>query len=253
MFYKPARLSSDWMPSMDRGRTGESSRRPPAEPSRRTPTGDVERALVDAAVTVVERDGFAALTVRAVAKEAGVAPMGVYNHLGGKDGLIAAVLIRGFDGLRDAVESNAGLPADQRMRATGHSYRAFALSRPVTYSLMFGGGVAPEVYEPVSEHGRAAFGALVNVVLDAQRAGNVIADDPVDVAMRIWSAVHGAVSLSITGSGPPSAEPSVDRTTDRTTDRTSDPSAGSTAKPRDTVSDATYEGLLDMIEKGLLP
>jgi AcrR family transcriptional regulator len=213
-----------------------------AEPSRRTPTGDVERALVDAAVTVLERDGFAALTVRAVAKEAGVAPMGVYNHLGGKDGLVAAVLIRGFQGLRDAVESNAGLPPDQRMRATGHSYREFALSRPATYSLMFGGGVAPEVYEPVAEHGRAAFEALVKAVLDAQQAGLVVPDDPVDVAMRIWSAVHGAMSLTIAGSGPP-PDPSAD------TDPPTDPSA----KHKNGVSDSTYERLLDMIEKGLLP
>ena len=211
-----------------------------AAPPRRTPSGDIERALVDAAVAVLERDGFAALTVRAVAKEAGVAPMGVYNHLGGKDGLVAAVLIRGFDGLRDAVERNAALPAGQRMRATGHSYREFALSRPATYSLMFGGGVAPEVYEPVAGHGQAAFEALVNTVLDAQRAGLVVADDPVDVAMRIWSAVHGAMSLTIAGSGPP-------------VDPVRGPPVEGSSKPENGVSDSTYEGLLDMIEKGLLP
>ena len=213
-----------------------------AEPSRRTPTGDVERALVDAAVTVLERDGFAALTVRAVAKEAGVAPMGVYNHLGGKDGLVAAVLIRGFDGLRDAVETNAALPAGQRMRATGHSYRDFALSRPVTYSLMFGGGFAPEIYEPVSGHGKAAFEALVHAVIDAQRAGLIVSDEPVDVAMRIWSVVHGAMSLTISGSGPP-----IDPI--HPLPGGVDESAGE----RNGVSDSTYERLLDMIEKGLLP
>ena len=188
-------MSSDWMRKMSHASS--------AEPSRRTPTGDVERALVDAAVAVLERDGFAALTVRAVAKEAGVAPMGVYNHLGGKDGLVAAVLIRGFDGLRAAVESNAALPPTQRMRATGHAYRDFALARPVTYSLMFGGGFDPEIYEPVAGHGKAAFEALVHAVIDAQQAGLMVADDPVDVAMRIWSAVHGAMSLTIAGSGPP--------------------------------------------------
>jgi AcrR family transcriptional regulator len=69
----------------------------------RTPSRAVEQALVDAAERVLVRDGLPGLTVRAVAAEAGVAPMGVYNRFGSKDGLVAAVLVRGFDGLRAAV------------------------------------------------------------------------------------------------------------------------------------------------------
>ncbi len=53
----------------------------------RTPLAAVERELVTAAETVLVRDGPGALTVRAVAAEAGIAPMGVYNRFGGKDGL----------------------------------------------------------------------------------------------------------------------------------------------------------------------
>ena len=53
----------------------------------RTPSADVQRELIAAAEAVLERDGPGALTVRAVAAQAGIAPMGVYNRLGGKDGL----------------------------------------------------------------------------------------------------------------------------------------------------------------------
>ena len=175
--------------------------------------------------------------------------------------------MRGFDGLKDAVESNATLPPGQRMRATGHSYRNFALSRPVTYSLMFGGGVAPEVYEPVAGHGKAAFEALVHAVLDAQQAGLVVTDDPVDVAMRIWSVVHGAMSLTIAGSGPPidpshmKIDPSqtkIDRPM-RPSHMKIDPSqtkidpSHMSSDHKNGVSDSTYERLLDLIEKGLRP
>ena len=58
----------------------------------RTRSADVERELLAAAETVLVREGPGGLTVRAVATEAGLSHMGVYNHLGGKDGLIEALL-----------------------------------------------------------------------------------------------------------------------------------------------------------------
>src|SRR3984957_15139781 len=73
----------------------------------RTPSADLERAVLAAAEGVLVRGGPGGLTVRAVATEAGIAPMGVYNRLGGKDGLVDALLIRGFD----------RLPAPRRRRA----------------------------------------------------------------------------------------------------------------------------------------
>src|ERR1700685_2438388 len=69
----------------------------------RTPSANVERELVSAAEAVQVHDGPGGVTVRAVAAQAGIAPMGVYNRLGGKDGLVDALLIRGFDMLRAAV------------------------------------------------------------------------------------------------------------------------------------------------------
>ena len=194
---------------------------------KRTPSADVERSLVDAAVAVLERDGPAALTVRAVATEAGVAPMGVYNHLGGKDGLLVAVLIRGFDGLTAGMTALDGLPPDQRLRACGRAYRQFASENPAVYQLMFGAGKAKarvDVLDDVQPHAEAAFGALVAAVVTTQHAGLVMAGDPFDLAMRIWSAVHGAMSLELAGSGPPNED-----------------SAG------------TYERIIDMIEAGLAP
>src|ERR1700759_2832477 len=71
----------------------------------RTPSADVERELLTAAEAVLVRQGPGGLTVRAVAAEAGIAPMGVYNRLGGKDGLVDALLIRGFDRLRASCEA----------------------------------------------------------------------------------------------------------------------------------------------------
>src|ERR1700749_5180354 len=70
----------------------------------RTPSADIERELLAAADAGLVREGPGGLPVRAVAAEAGIAPMGVYNRLGGKDGLVDALLTRGFDRLRETVE-----------------------------------------------------------------------------------------------------------------------------------------------------
>src|ERR1700678_3415755 len=114
---------------------------PPAARRGRTPSADVERELLAAAEAVLVREGPGGLTVRAVATEAGIAPMGVYNRLGGKDGLVDALLIRGFDRLRATVErarDDTGEPSMRaRFIACGLGYRRFALENPHFYSIMF--------------------------------------------------------------------------------------------------------------------
>ncbi len=80
-----------------------------ATPRGRTRSQDVEQNLLDAAEAVLVREGLAGVTVRAVATEAGVAPMGVYNRFGSKDGLIEALVMRSFDLLREAVADRGEL------------------------------------------------------------------------------------------------------------------------------------------------
>src|SRR5438552_5797210 len=171
-----------------------------ATPARRgrTPSADVERELLAAAEAVLVRDGPGGLTVRAVAAEAGIAPMGVYNRLGGKDGLVDALLIRGFDRLRESV--SAGQEADmlERLRACGGRYRQFALANPHFYAIMFEDAIPHEHDSPeVGEHAAAAFGALVRNVELAAAAGGIVAPDAQEVAQQIWSSVHGAVALEL--------------------------------------------------------
>jgi len=170
----------------------------------RTPSADVERELLAAAEAVLVRDGPGGLTVRAVAAQAGIAPMGVYNRLGGKDGLVDALLIKGFDRLRAAVDAALSDTSEPSMRARlvscGMSYRRFALDNPHFYAIMFEDAVPHEHdNEVVGEHAHAAFGALVRAVELAAAAGVLAAPDPIEAAQQIWSAVHGAVALELKG------------------------------------------------------
>jgi AcrR family transcriptional regulator len=156
--------------------------------------------LVDAAEAVLVRDGPAAVTVRAVATEAGVAPMGVYNRFGSKEGLIDALLIRGFQGLQRAVAGRDEIDPIERLRESGVRYRLYALAHREQYAVMFGGRLG--VGEPSAELAACAPGSfqeLVNHVSTAMAAGRLLAGDPREVAQQIWSAVHGAVALEMSG------------------------------------------------------
>jgi AcrR family transcriptional regulator len=172
--------------------------------TQRTPSRDLEGALVDAAERVLVRDGLRGMTVRAVATEAGVAPMGVYNRFGSKYGLIAAVLVRGFDGLAESIRVREDADPAERLGACGRSYRRFALANPQHYEAMFGSGVSPAdraaaSSDELKQHATAAFDVLVDEVARAMDAGLLRRDDPREVASVIWSAVHGAVALELAG------------------------------------------------------
>ena len=166
----------------------------------RTPSSDIERELVAAADAVLVRDGPGGVTVRAVATQAGIAPMGVYNRLGGKDGLVDALLIRGFDRLRAALAQGDESDQPERLRSSGLRYRRFALENRHYYAIMFEAAIPHEFGSPeVAEHAAAAFGELVRNIEMAAAAGGIAAPDPREVAQQIWSSVHGAVALELKG------------------------------------------------------
>lgn len=150
----------------------------------RTPGGAIRSALVDAAIRVLERDGRPALTVRAVAAEAGVAPMGLYNHFGGMAGLLAAVAGSGY------AELAAVIAAADTLAAAGRGYRRFALEHRALYGLMFDDQPA----------GGGAVLAALDALLARAGAGPSGPDDAA-LGRCLWSLLHGAVALQI-AAGP---------------------------------------------------
>ena len=104
-----------------------------------------------------------------MAAQAGIAPMGVYNRFGGKDGLIDALLIIGFDRLRASIAGGDEPDLLERLRACGMRYRRFALENRHFYAIMFEAALVEQSSSPeVAEHAAAAFDALVdNVAITA--------------------------------------------------------------------------------------
>jgi AcrR family transcriptional regulator len=111
----------------------------PAQDSRRYHHGDLSRALVQAGRRILEKEGPAALSLRAVAREAGVSPAAPYHHFKDKCDLLAAVASEGWMELGEAVGEARAKADDPRhgLNEIGFAYVTFARQNPNLYRLMY--------------------------------------------------------------------------------------------------------------------
>jgi AcrR family transcriptional regulator len=101
--------------------------------------GDLSRALVDAARRLLENEGPTALSLRAVAREAGVSPAAPYHHFKDKNELLEAVAAEGWELLNDLLTA-ARTKADsvgEKLTALGVAYVCFARENPALYRVMY--------------------------------------------------------------------------------------------------------------------
>lgn len=168
--------------------------------------GDLRRALVDAATRLVGRHGAAQVSLRQIAREAGVSHAAPYHHFADREALLAEVARGGFDALGEALGSGARDSADAgplgRLQGAGVAYVVFAVENPEVYRLMFGGQLANRSrYPALKTAADGAFGVLLEL-LGPREAGagsgaGSGAGNP--VALATWSTVHGLASLMIEG------------------------------------------------------
>ena len=91
--------------------------------------GDLRRALVDAAGRVLAKDGAQALSLRAVAREAGVSPAAPYHHFKDKSDLLHALAEEGFHALGDAMKVEFERDPNHSLTTMGLAYVKFARSQ----------------------------------------------------------------------------------------------------------------------------
>jgi AcrR family transcriptional regulator len=174
---------------------------PSAAPKQRTAAPTRKRVL-DVATELLVRKGPAELTVRDVATAAHCSTMMIYTWFGGKDELIEAVYRDGFARLEAALgECAAERDPIAHVRALAHAYRRFGLRQPVLYAAMFSRPMAPEhVQGRHSRRETASFTTLLDAVRAALERGAVASSHGAEtIADVLWAAVHGHVSLEVTG------------------------------------------------------
>src|SRR5258706_5025520 len=102
--------------------------------------GALRDALLEAAERVLERDGLSGLTLRAVAREAGVSHAAPTHHFGDLTGLVselAAIGFRQFNTAMAAAGAAAGASLMEKAMARAKAYVAYAQAHPGVYGLMF--------------------------------------------------------------------------------------------------------------------
>jgi AcrR family transcriptional regulator len=151
---------------------------------------DLRTDLLTTAAALVERTGSVdAVTLRGVAREAGVTAPAVYGHFADLGALLDAVVEGAFADLVAAVGAAADGVADpvERLLAGCRAYVRYGLSAPARYRAMFGSRQVPA--------GAAAFDTLVHAVDACVRAGASASTDPRADATLVWTALHGLVTL----------------------------------------------------------
>ncbi|MBC7477826.1 MAG: TetR/AcrR family transcriptional regulator, partial [Pseudorhodobacter sp.] len=111
--------------------------------------GNLRQALVEAALTLIARNGPTGFTLSEAAKAADVTPAAVYRHFTGRDELLAEVARQGYDIFAALMEFAyaGGKPAAlAAFEATGRAYLAFARKYPGHYMAMFESGLSLNAY-----------------------------------------------------------------------------------------------------------
>lgn len=166
--------------------------------------GNLKEALLEAALQHIDTAGPQGITLREVARRAGVSHNAPYRHFADKDELLAAVAAQGFERLTAAMNAEAaaaGTAAD-RLRLTGRGYVGFALEYRKHFSVMFDRPPSAHSYAEYSAAARRAFEVLMDAIKACQDAGDLPAGDPTPFAFTAWSLVHGIAKLAIAGQFP---------------------------------------------------
>jgi AcrR family transcriptional regulator len=164
--------------------------------------GNLPAALVQAARQIIEAEGVDALSLRAVARRAGVSHAAPYHHYPNKAAMVAAVAASGFDEMLAVIRAEQAnfAPDDSlgRVVAIGTAYVTFARRSPAIFKLMFRPELTrPDDYPPLKEAEARTFGSLLEAISVCQAEGKLPGADPLPLSLAAWSTVHGFATLWI--------------------------------------------------------
>ena len=164
--------------------------------------GALREALLNASVDLLREGGVEALSLRAVARAAGVSQTAPYRHFKDRRALVAGVAQEGFRRLGTAIKRavQAGEPGLSALRRGITAYARFAQEHPAEYRVMFGPELARRDDLPeLNETALSVFGLLRDAIARLQQ-GRALGDgDPSLMSITVWATLHGLVMLSLDG------------------------------------------------------
>ncbi|MGH2866811.1 MAG: TetR/AcrR family transcriptional regulator [Solirubrobacteraceae bacterium] len=156
--------------------------------------GDLRAALVRAAMELLEESGETELSLRAVARRAGVSPAAPYRHYADREALVSAVAAVGYQELATQLAAAHPSPSNpDELARVAIAYVQFALERPALFRIMFG--------EPCDRDNdeRVAATAAVSQYVRAIVERTFPQADADALATAVWALVHGLAFLFLDG------------------------------------------------------
>jgi AcrR family transcriptional regulator len=156
------------------------------DPQRAYHHGDLRNGLLEAARGILEERSLNALTLRAVARRAGVSHAAPYRHFPNHESLLVELGIEGFQELRRSIVEAAKVAGSEsdRIANIGAAYMRFVAKRPAVARLMFGSQLTNRDKFPTLGQAADAIGNEIGAALHDSALG-----------LAVWSAVHGLAML----------------------------------------------------------
>ncbi len=165
--------------------------------------GNLRQALVEAALTLITKNGPTGFTLSEAAKAADVTPAAVYRHFAGRDELLAEVARQGYDIFAAVMEfaySDGKPTALAAFEATGRAYLAFARKYPGHYMAMFESGLALNAYPDLALVAQKARNVLETAAEQLSQHMPLGKRPPASMfSAHVWALSHGVVELYMRG------------------------------------------------------
>ena len=165
--------------------------------------GDLKNALIEAGIKILSKEGAGGLSLRKVAKQAGVSHSAPYAHFTDKQSLIAAISTEGFKQLYTELDAAIlSYPSDprQQLMESAWAYVQFAINNTDAFKIMFSGVLEKERdYPSFVEISHKTFERVVDIVKSCQEAGVLRPVPPEIMAVAVWGQLHGIISLILEG------------------------------------------------------
>lgn len=162
--------------------------------------GNLKKALIETALTMLEKKGLKALTLYEISKELGVSRSAIYRHFENKEVMIKALREEGFKQFNEIfdkdVESHSEI-FSKRFYQIKKKYIDFALSRPKLYQLMYDHSSQKDINEIVEKAPLFIFDKILELIVEAQNRGIIKKEDSMLQAITLWAWIRGMVSLLI--------------------------------------------------------
>ncbi len=164
--------------------------------------GDLRRAIIDHAMAMLEEGGASQLTLREVARRAGVSHGAPYKHFPDRAALLAEIALIGFEWLGDDLakaERAASPDLVDALAAVARAYLSFGLAHPAIYRLMFTPDSGGHEELQLNPRAFSTFEMVLLLLEKAQAAGIVRKRDLREQAAACWAQMHGLTMLTLDG------------------------------------------------------